>query len=79
MAKCATCGNDYDKLFTVTKDGQSQSFDSFECAITALAPVCHRCGTRILGHGVETEERTYCGAHCAQSDGVSQATDRVGA
>lgn len=79
MAECATCGNEYDKAFTITKNGKSQTFDSFECAITALAPTCSRCGTRILGHGVESGAATYCGAHCAQSDGVSRATDRIGA
>ena len=40
MAKCDTCGNDYDKAFTVTMAGQTQTFDSFECAIHALAPAC---------------------------------------
>lgn len=79
MARCATCGNDYDKAFTVTMNGQSHTFDSFECAISALAPVCSRCGVRIMGHGVESGDASYCGAHCAHSDGVSAAADRVGA
>lgn len=77
MAECATCGNEYDKLFTVTMDGQTHAFDSFECAISALAPVCGRCGIRIMGHGVEAGQATYCGAHCAQRDGVTAAADRV--
>ncbi len=38
MAVCATCGNDYDKAFQVTKGGNTMTFDSFECAIEALAP-----------------------------------------
>jgi len=38
MAKCDVCGNDYDKAFTVTLAGRTQTFDSFECAIHALAP-----------------------------------------
>ena len=38
MAKCEVCGNDYDKAFTVTMNGWSHTFDSFECAIHALAP-----------------------------------------
>ncbi len=79
MAKCATCGNDYDKAMTVTVNGQSQTFDSFECAISALAPVCKSCGIRIMGHGIESQDATYCGAHCAQRDGVTQAADRIGA
>lgn len=35
----------------------------FECAIHALAPLCAHCGYRILGHGVESPERTSCCAH----------------
>src|SRR5215218_1518439 len=50
MARCETCGNDYDKAFQVTKQGKVHVFDSFECAIHALAPVCPACGIRILGH-----------------------------
>ena len=39
MAVCVTCGNDYDKAFTIhTFEGKNLTFDSFECAIHALAP-----------------------------------------
>ena len=48
MAKCEICGNDYDKSFTVTMDGASHVFDSFECAIHMLAPTCSHCGCRIM-------------------------------
>lgn len=40
MAQCETCGNDYDKAFQVTVGGKTHTYDSFECAIHALAPVC---------------------------------------
>ena len=40
MARCEVCGNDYDKSFQVTMAGKSHTFDSFECAIHALAPTC---------------------------------------
>ena len=50
MATCETCGNDYDKAFNVVMRGESHTFDSFECAIHALAPTCKHCGTRIVGH-----------------------------
>ena len=43
MATCEVCGNEYDKAIQVTKDGQEHVFDSFECAIHALAPVCAHC------------------------------------
>jgi hypothetical protein len=40
MPKCQTCGNEYEKAFTVILNNQSHVFDSFECAIHKLAPVC---------------------------------------
>jgi hypothetical protein len=77
MAKCSTCGNDYDKAFTVLKDGTEYTFDSFECAIHALAPVCKRCGCKIVGHGVEEDGTFYCCVHCAKKAGVSGLKDRA--
>ena len=53
MAQCETCGNEYDKAFKVVLADVSYTFDSFECAMQALAPTCNHCGCRILGHGVE--------------------------
>ena len=38
MAVCEVCGNDYDKAFSVTQAGKTMTFDSFECAIHAMAP-----------------------------------------
>lgn len=77
MAKCDMCGNDYDKAFTVTMGGVTKTFDSFECAIHALAPTCARCGCRIIGHGVEAPGIFYCCAHCASESGVNGVDDRV--
>ena len=54
MATCEQCGNDYDKSFTVTMGGRTMIFDSFECAIQALAPTCPNCGNRIIGHAWST-------------------------
>ena len=51
MAKCDACGNDYDKSFQVVARGKTYTFDSFECAIHALAPTCAHCGVRIIGTG----------------------------
>jgi hypothetical protein len=51
MPICETCGNDYDKAFQVRLNGKDHIFDSFECAIQALAPKCPHCGTRVVGHG----------------------------
>jgi hypothetical protein len=40
MAKCEVCGNDYDKSFELIAAGACHTFDSFECALPAIAPVC---------------------------------------
>jgi phage terminase large subunit GpA-like protein len=77
MAVCDTCGNDYDKAFTITQEDRTGTFDSFECAAHAMAPVCAHCGCRVLGHGVEAGEAVYCCAHCAQRSGAEGLTDRV--
>jgi len=77
MAICDTCGNDYDKAFTVTLvDGRSGTFDSIECAAAELAPQCAHCGCRILGHGVEANDTIYCCAHCARKAGNADVADR---
>lgn len=77
MAQCETCGNDYDKTFVVKTFGEEHIFDSFECAIQSLAPVCDHCSTRIIGHGIESGTRMFCCAHCADQEGVEEAVDRV--
>ncbi len=70
MPVCDTCGNDYDRTIEVMKDGKSYTFDSFECAVHALAPTCAHCGCRVIGHGVEGEgDAIFCCEHCAQGAG----------
>jgi len=77
MSICAVCGNDYDKTFTVTMNGKAQVFDSFECAIHALAPACSHCGCRVVGHGVEKDGKVYCCANCAKHEGATGLHDRA--
>ena len=77
MAVCDVCGNDYHKSFEVVYDGASHTFDSFECAIHALAPKCAHCGVRIVGHGLESDGTYFCCDHCAEAEGVSGLNDRV--
>jgi hypothetical protein len=77
MATCETCGNDYDKAFQVMMNGSTHTFDSFECAIHALAPTCAHCGTRIVGHGLEKGNAMFCCAHCASHEGVRELRDRA--
>src|SRR3712207_7513690 len=57
---CEVCGNDYEMSFEVTAAGATHTFDSFECAIHAMAPVCEHCGCKVIGHGVQvrSEEHT---------------------
>ena len=77
MPECEVCGNDYDKAFEVRRGGDSHVFDSFECALHALAPSCGHCRVKVIGHGIEANGALYCCAHCAEQAGVSEATDRV--
>lgn len=78
MGRCEMCGNDYDKSFRITTaDGQTREFDSFECAIHAVAPECAHCGCKIIGHGVEGDGRMYCCGHCARQAGLSDIRDRA--
>ncbi|MDX6739962.1 hypothetical protein [Actinocorallia sp. A-T 12471] len=80
MAKCEVCGNDYDLAFEVHTQGAVHVFDSFECAISKLAPICEHCKCRVIGHGVEVDRHWYCCAHCArasQGAAASQIRDRT--
>ena len=69
MAKCDVCGNEYDKAFQVMRQGRTMTFDSFECAIHAMAPSCAHCGCKVVGHGVEVGGEMFCCAHCAGHKG----------
>jgi hypothetical protein len=72
------CGNDYDRPLELSVDGgERHVFDSFECAIQALAPLCEHCGCRVIGHGVQAGESIFCCAHCAQANEISGIRDRV--
>ena len=78
MGTCEVCGNSYDKAFRVTgPGGDAHTFDSFECAIQKLAPVCAHCACRILGHGHESKGAMYCCAHCARHAGEAALHDRA--
>jgi phage terminase large subunit GpA-like protein len=73
MGVCEVCGNEYWLAFEIrTVSGDVHVFDSFECAIQRLAPVCEHCQCRIIGHGVEVAGRFFCCAHCARSADAEQ-------
>ncbi len=77
MAKCEVCGNEYHLSFEVVTAGNRHVFDSFECAIHKLAPICAQCGVKIAGHGIESEHNFFCCAHCARQAGVKGAVDQL--
>lgn len=77
MAQCEVCGNEYDKAMEISLQGKTHIFDSFECAIHALAPTCTHCGCRIIGHGVEADGKIFCCANCAKQEGVQALRDRA--
>jgi hypothetical protein len=77
MAKCEVCGNDYYLSFDVIAQGVKHTFDSFECAIHKIAPVCDHCGCRIIGHGIEANKTFYCCAYCARESGVTGVKDHA--
>lgn len=76
MATCDSCGNNYDKVMRIEYGNSTYNFDSFECAIHKLAPECTACGLKIIGHGVESDGRMFCCAHCAREEGMKGLTDR---
>jgi hypothetical protein len=77
MATCEVCGNDYYLSFEVITAGQRHVFDSFECAIHKLAPVCAHCGCKVIGHGIEVGDAIYCCANCARQSGEHGAVDHI--
>lgn len=74
---CKSCGNQYDKAFTVRMNNEEHVFDSFECAINVLAPRCSKCESRVIGHGVEAKGKVYCCAHCAKAAHETGLVDRI--
>ena len=77
QTECETCHNQYDKPFQVLMGGEAHVFDSFECAIEALAPRCENCNCRVIGHGVEQSGTIYCCANCAAAKGSTPIRDRA--
>lgn len=77
MKTCETCHNEYDKTFDISIGGTTHTFDSFACAIHALAPRCAQCKVTIIGHGIEARGQYYCCANCARMAGVSEVRDRA--
>jgi hypothetical protein len=77
MKNCECCGNPYDKAFEIHIGGTVHVFDSFQCAIQALAPRCGHCKVPIIGQGMEARGQYFCCAHCARMAGVTELADRA--
>ncbi|MEE1927070.1 hypothetical protein V1J52_02545 [Streptomyces sp. TRM 70351] len=77
MAVCEVCSNDYEMSFEVHAAGAVHVFDSLECAAQRMAPICENCACRILGHGVESDGRFFCCAHCARVQGHARLVDHA--
>jgi len=69
--------NDYDKAFEVVVAGKHHTFDSFECAIHALAPSVRTVTAGLSGTVVEADGQIFCCVHCARAAGKTQLKDRV--
>ena len=74
---CEVCGNEYGGAFEIIMAHQRHVFDSFECAIHALAPQCAHCGCKIVGHGMEVDHAFDCCAHCAGAHGIKELGDHA--
>jgi len=66
MTKCETCGSQTGDLFEVVKGGVSRTFDSFECAIEAMARPCENCGCLITGNDAVEGASIFCCSACQQ-------------
>jgi hypothetical protein len=76
--RCEVCGNEYHRVLRIRlEDDQEHVFDSFECAIHALAPTCAHCGCRVIGHGVEAGGQIFCCASCARHTGEEGLVDNA--
>jgi hypothetical protein len=76
-ARCEVCGNEYAGAFAIIIAHERHVFDSFECAIHALAPECAHCGCKIVGHGMQVDAAFYCCAHCAGAHGIRELRDHA--
>jgi len=66
IQQCEVCGMDCEAPLELGFRGRVGIFDSFECAIHAMAPCCERCHCRIIGHSIESKGQLYCCSHCAR-------------
>ena len=73
--ECEVCGQQSEDGFEVVRHVGKHTFDTFECAIYAMAPVCAHCSVRVIGHPVKEDDHTFCCAHCADAGPSQSASD----
>ena len=79
MTKCSVCGGTYKDMLVIRYRGEERAFDSFECAVHAIAPACAHCGCKVIGHGIDEGGQIFCCRHCAGVKGGTAERDREGA
>jgi hypothetical protein len=75
VVSCDLCCRESNNFFEIRIARKRYVFDSFQCAIQLLAPVCAHCGKRIVGHGVEVHALTFCCTSCgaqSKSDAITK-------
>lgn len=75
MSKCETCGNQNGQLFDVVKNGETRTFDSFDCAIEAMATPCDNCGCLITGSDAIEGDTRFCCSACQRQ--ASDSSNRL--
>jgi len=75
VSKCETCGSQNGDLFEVVKDGVSRTFDSFDCAIEAMAALCGNCGCLVTGKNSVDRNDGFCCKACHQQ--ASDSSDKL--
>ncbi|HVL36402.1 MAG TPA: hypothetical protein VM489_12095 [Burkholderiales bacterium] len=78
MRKCEVCGQETAVgLAVLAGEDGPRTFDTFECAIVALAPRCAHCGCRYIRHPVRAAGAAFCSKACAQYAGVRRLPARA--
>ena len=73
-----TQGDTWEELRRQVRDAVKEYFfDSFECAVSMLAPECTHCKTKIIGHGLESAGMIFCCANCANHSGIFGFKDNI--
>lgn len=67
LGACELCGEVSERPLRTSHDETVRTFDSFECAVAALATLCHGCGALVMGEGATLDGRTFCSTDCVRT------------